>query len=91
MNTIEEKAKELVLSFTQFTGERHEVSSEDAKECALICVDEKIVTLNMVKELYGAALKSVWKKEDEMVEAFRYWCDNSISDLEQVKEKIQSL
>lgn len=95
MDLIEQKANELIDKFIEIQnagiGNTEEELAEDltdkAKQCALICVDEKITTMNHVKELYGLALKTVLKN-DEIVDAFRYWCDNSISDLEQVKERL---
>lgn len=78
--TIDDKARRLVLSFTQFTGERHEVSSEDAKQCALICVDEILKESNYIAR--PSLAEKEWMKA-ELIERQQYW--------QKVKEKIQQL
>ena len=48
--TPQEKAKELVYSFERIIGINGQISLNEAKQCALIAVDEYIKNLNELSE-----------------------------------------
>lgn len=57
--TAEEKAKELVEKFLPYCGEDKSFDRENAKQCALICVDEIYTQLIGVREFkYWGEVKS---------------------------------
>ena len=65
MKTPEEKAKELVARFNVWTSRNNSAlhMEYDAKQCALICVDEKIESL-----LTYAGLLDIKKDVEELEE-----------------------
>ena len=63
MKTPKEKAKELVLRFSE-CGEDNEMYIETAKKCALLCVDEILDNqYDLISLPYKNYLKEVKKKQ----------------------------
>ena len=58
-----EKAKEL---FDRFLERRY--TDEDAKECALICVDEILETLNNITPTTEETFESYWREVKQEIE-----------------------
>ena len=69
--TSKEKAEQLAIKFAILSN-----NYTDSKQCALICVDEKMETINKVFNGYHT-MPDVWKKE--------------FDELEEVKTEIEKL
>jgi hypothetical protein len=78
MNTIDDKAKELVEKYWRLGEENGDtiLNWEEAKQCALICVDEIQTAITSYSDNNNLNIK------DAQIE-FNFW--------QKVKEKIQSL
>ncbi len=69
----EEKAKELIANLLLFQPLIPDYDREgQAKQCALICVDEMIKTINEYQEFYGVGCLSI----DELQQVKQYIKDN---------------
>jgi hypothetical protein len=78
--TAKEKAKELVSKYYTFIdfSEVYQVSSKSSKECALICVDDKITSIAKFKHPTNSR-------------AMNRRVDRELSRLQEVKEEINKL
>jgi hypothetical protein len=100
--TPKEKARELVEWFINADFNCKECEFEycdikctqlnlhEAKQCAMKCVSEKIITAQKMEAVLTTA-SSVSQFDPDVPEAIRIWCGQIIDELQQVKQEIEKL